>query len=270
MYADRLPLPSTLLDVMREGRWAAPARGESYRTVFGEPAYGAVFLAADQMRRNVRWIDDIDYDDEFRNLYVGSPGPAPGLEQHFRPPAVVTATARSSGSYRPADHGYVVVAGKLGVVPTPQLIRQVRFEVRPWGDGPDPGRELLPYVDNVSLVELATGFEHAAGYDAPGEYAGIVLDHFDFGDLAAYLTGLPDSAYWAKRGSVALLGCNCGEVGCWPFEAHIGAAGDLVTWRGFAQPHRTQRDYGSFGPFVFRRNQYERAVREAVVAASYR
>jgi len=37
---------------------------------------------------------------------------------------------------------------------------------------------------------------------------------------------------------------------------------DLVTWRGFIQPFRPQRDYGTFGPFVFRRSQYEHAVRE--------
>ena len=28
------------------------------------------------MRRNARWIDDIDYDDEFRQLYIGRPDPA--------------------------------------------------------------------------------------------------------------------------------------------------------------------------------------------------
>jgi hypothetical protein len=40
-----------------------------------------------------------------------------------------------------------------------------------------------------------------------------------------------------------------------------------VTWRGFAQPFRPGRDYGSFGPFVFRRRQYEHAAR-AVAAVS--
>jgi hypothetical protein len=83
-------------------------------------------------------------------------------------------------------------------VPTPPLTRKVRFDVRPWGDRPDPTRELLPYIDNVSLVDLVSGFEHAARYDVPGSYAGIVLDHFDYGDLTAYLTGQPDSAYCAK------------------------------------------------------------------------
>ncbi|WP_233604480.1 hypothetical protein [Micromonospora sp. HM5-17] len=153
-------------------------------------------------------------------------------------------------------------------MPTRPFIRKVRFEIRPWGNGPDPARELLPYVDTVSLVDLVSAFERAAGYDVPGQYAGIVLDYFNFGDLTSYLTGRPDSGYWARKGAIALLGCDCGEVGCWPLEAQVITAGDVVTWRGFAQPHRPERDYGDFGPFVFRRNQYERAVREAVAAAS--
>ncbi|MFG2054464.1 hypothetical protein ACGFI9_10555 [Micromonospora sp. NPDC048930] len=110
-------------------------------------------------------------------------------------------------------------------MPTPPLLRRVRFEIRPWGDGPDPARELLPHVDGVSLVELVSAFERAAGYDVPGAYAGLVLDHVNVGDL-------------------------------------------VVMWSGFVQPHRPERDYGDFGPFVFGRSQYGAAVRE--VAAETR
>lgn len=86
----------------------------------------------------------------------------------------------------------------------------------------------------------------------PGAYAGVVLDHFKFGDLTAYLTGQSDSAYWANSGVIALLGCDCGEVGCWPLESQVLMGDDVVTWRGFVQPFRPHRDYGSFGPFTFR------------------
>ena len=149
-------------------------------------------------------------------------------------------------------------------MPNPPLVRKVDFLVRPWGDGPDPATELVPCIDNVSLVDLVSGFEHAAGDDAAGAYAGIVLDHFNFGDLTLYLSGHPDSAYRAKKGLIALLGCDCGEVGCWPLEARVLVDEAMVTWRGFTQPHRPKRDYGSFGPFVFRRSQYDHAVRKAV------
>lgn len=121
----------------------------------------------------------------------------------------------------------------------------------------------MPYVDNVSLVDLVSGYEHAAGYDIPGRYAGLVLDHFNYGDLTSYLTGRPDSPYWSKLDAISLLGCDCGEVACWPLQADVSASRDLIAWRGFTQPNRPTRDYGSFGPFTFRRTQYDHAARQA-------
>ncbi|PZS29673.1 MAG: hypothetical protein DLM58_15100 [Pseudonocardiales bacterium] len=38
------------------------------------------------------------------------------------------------------------------------------------------------------------------------------------------------------------------------------ALGDTVTWTEFAQDHRPGWDYFGFGPFVFDRLQYERAI----------
>jgi hypothetical protein len=127
---------------------------------------------------------------------------------------------------------------------------------------------LHPFVDDVSLVALVAGYEHAAGFDVPGTYAGLVLDHFRHGDLTAYLTGEPEAAYRARHGVIALLGCDCGEVGCWPFEAQVIVENDLVTWRGFHQPFRPQRDYASFGPFTFGRSQYEAAIGRAAAVTS--
>ncbi|MGC4836844.1 hypothetical protein ACLQ3D_20310 [Micromonospora vinacea] len=115
-------------------------------------------------------------------------------------------------------------------------------------------------------MDLVSGFEHAAGHDVPGAYAGIVLDHFKVGDLAAYLSGRPEFAYRSQNGVIALLGCDCGEVGCWPLEAQVITTEHSVIWRGFSQIYRRERDYGDFGPFVFERSQYERAVREVVAA----
>lgn len=98
-------------------------------------------------------------------------------------------------------------------VPSSPPLRRVRFDIRPWGrpwgDDPDPERELLPCVNDVSLVDLISGYEHAAGFDVPGAYAGLVLDRFNVGDLTAYLLGRPDSAFWTKVGAILLLGCDC-------------------------------------------------------------
>src|SRR5690606_38340498 len=58
------------------------------------------------------------------------------------------------------------------------------------------------------------------------------------GGPGGILMGEPDTRYWINRGAVALLGCECGEVGCWPLNAQVFHDGGLVTWRGFAQPFR--------------------------------
>ncbi|MFC6565392.1 hypothetical protein [Actinoplanes utahensis] len=144
-------------------------------------------------------------------------------------------------------------------MPAVPPVRRVRFEVRPWSTA----RELLPTVDGVSLVDLVAGYERASGFDVPGAYAGLVLDDFDAADLTGYLTGRPETAYRDRQGVIALLGCDCGEVGCWPLEAQVLTKGDLVIWRHFTQPFRPTRDYGDFGPFLFHRTQYDDAVREA-------
>jgi hypothetical protein len=149
-------------------------------------------------------------------------------------------------------------------VPDQGVTRKVGFEIRPWGGEPGGARELLPLVDGMSLVDLVAGFEKAAGYDMAGGYAGLVVDHFNFGDLTSYLTGEPGSSYWEEQGAIALLGCDCGEVGCWPLAVRVVVDEEFVTWRGFAQPHRPKRDYDTFGPFVFDRTQYYQAVRRAV------
>ncbi|GAA4604929.1 hypothetical protein GCM10023107_69980 [Actinoplanes octamycinicus] len=149
-------------------------------------------------------------------------------------------------------------------------MREVRFEVRPWDGSLDPPREVLAFVDDVSFVDLVSGYEKAAGFDVPGQYAGLVVDFFRFGDLNDYLLGRPEGGYWGDLGAIALLGCDCGEVGCWPLHAQVVADENRVTWRGFVQPHRPKRDYWDFGPFVFERGQYERAVREAAAIVADR
>jgi hypothetical protein len=124
---------------------------------------------------------------------------------------------------------------------------------------------LAPVVDGRPLTELVTEFESRQGYSPSGRYAGLVPDHFRFGDLPRYFLGQEDEQ-WPRPGYAWLLGCDCGEVGCWPLEARIIAGAETVTWTGFAQPHRRARDYRGFGEFVFDRESYEHAVREAVEA----
>jgi hypothetical protein len=126
-------------------------------------------------------------------------------------------------------------------------MRQVQFEVRPWDDG---GSELVVRVNGVEFVELIERYERSEGFKPAGDYAGLSMSSSELGDLRAYKAG--------KR--YPLLGCTCGDTGCWPLVAQIDADADTVTWSSFMQPHRPQWDYSGFGPFVFDRTQYDEAL----------
>jgi hypothetical protein len=67
-------------------------------------------------------------------------------------------------------------------------------------------------------------------------------------------------------GKVPVLGCRCGEIGCWPLLVRIRVDHSTVTWSDFEQPHRragskaSHWQYDGLGPFVFDRQQYEAAI----------
>lgn len=124
-------------------------------------------------------------------------------------------------------------------------------------------RALVPYVDGVSLVDLVETYEGVAKFDVVGGYGGIEPQKFNFGDLRLYYLGA-QNAQWPSPRRAWLLGCGCGEVGCWPLEASVDAAHDVVTWHSFQQPHRPDRDYSNFGPFRFDAEQYASAIDAAV------
>src|SRR5687767_7822211 len=116
-----------------------------------------------------------------------------------------------------------------------------------------------PVINGRDLVDLVAAFERGFAGDLAGSYEPLAAN-----DLVApsrHLLGDPQRLYQYAQGRVALLGCECGESGCWPFVARIDLADDRVTWRDFAQPHRPQWSYAGFGPFVFDRAAYAAALR---------
>lgn len=126
-------------------------------------------------------------------------------------------------------------------------------------------KQVVPVVNGRSLVDLVAEFERAQGWQPVGGYSGLIPDHFRFGELTQYYLGR-EARQWPEQGRAWLLGCDCGEVGCWPLDARIELPDQHVVWQGFRQPHRPHRDYQAFGTFVFAREAYERAVRAAVAA----
>jgi hypothetical protein len=113
------------------------------------------------------------------------------------------------------------------------------------------------------LTSLAEQFEQNHGLNDPaGGYGGLIPEFFRYGALDRYFLGRSEMPCFASAPErIFVLGCACGEVGCWPLTCSVDARGEQVTWRAFEQPHRPDRDYSEFGPFVFDRAQYEEALR---------
>lgn len=124
-----------------------------------------------------------------------------------------------------------------------------------------------PVVDGTALAELVGAHERGRGYAPAGEYGGF-RPVVHVGGLPGYLRG-DRRRRWPRRrrsSAVDLLGCECGEGGCWPLEAMVTVTDHVVTWSGFRQPHRRAWTYDGLGPFTFDRVQYDTAAAEAAAA----
>jgi hypothetical protein len=121
---------------------------------------------------------------------------------------------------------------------------------------------VVPIIDGVALRDLVTAFESDRHMDPSGGYGGIIPQFYDYGPLDSYLMRqFSADSSWARLGGI-VLGCDCGEVGCWPLLCRVKIEDETVVWDNFRQPHRPQRDYSEFGPFVFVAVQYQNAVTE--------
>ena len=128
-----------------------------------------------------------------------------------------------------------------------------------------------PLVNDLRLTYLIAEYEKVRKYEPAGGYGAIIPKWFDYRPLDRYFLGEHErDGYWSKRGGIYLLGCQCGEVGCWPLLCHIRNEGARVIWEGFQQPHRKERDYSRFGPFVFEVAQNRSALLSLVSEMSER
>lgn len=89
------------------------------------------------------------------------------------------------------------------------------FKVAPLNPPDELWLSAVPVVDGRALTDLVKELESNRG--------------FDFG---------PINEYFCKTERISVLGCDCGEVGCWPLVCRVGMEGDTVTWHSFLQPHR--------------------------------
>jgi hypothetical protein len=142
------------------------------------------------------------------------------------------------------------------------VLRTVSFEI-----GSGNVLAVMPYVEGASLAALVEAYERAKGYHPAGGYGGLITTYFKRRPPVEYFTGKSESEY--GRGIIYLLGCTCGEVGCWPLIASVNQKDDTIRWNGFVQPHRRGRDYSEFGPFTFSRAQYENAAQDLLIRLNF-
>ena len=136
------------------------------------------------------------------------------------------------------------------------------FQVKPLDEHGPEVLTITPVLDGVSLIDLISRFEREHGMEPPGGYGGLVPVLFRYGPLDRYFLGQSDSDYFIAGSNYYLLGCQCGEVGCWPLSARISTTDREVMWDHFTQEHRPSRDYSGFGPFRFDLVEYKRAIAE--------
>jgi hypothetical protein len=121
---------------------------------------------------------------------------------------------------------------------------------------------LVPVVDGTPLPDLVRVAElpwarRDGDVGLAGSYAGLLDDVVRW--PSRHYLGEP-VLRWFGDGDTVLLGCTCGDWGCWPFTARVTVGPGTVTWSGYRTGHRTW-DLGALRDRVFDRGQYEEAVR---------
>lgn len=144
------------------------------------------------------------------------------------------------------------------------ISNEIRFDCQQRGNGGP--FVIIPRIDGAPLTELIDRFEIATGMQPAGDaYGGLIPEFFRFGPIEDHFHGRLTDAMGPKT---PVLGCECGEWGCWPLMTRITATYDHVTWDEFEQPHRKACDYSGFGPFQFDRRRYDEALTPLVTAIS--
>jgi hypothetical protein len=146
---------------------------------------------------------------------------------------------------------------------------EISFIKRPYAEG-ERGGGLRILVNGCDLADLARDVElpFARREDAEsiaGAYSGLPPNR-DICPPSKHFLGQPSTVLYRYGDKVQVLGCECGEPGCWPLICRIEVGQTRVRWTDFEQPHRSgdgsrpSWSYDALGPFEFDRRQYELAV----------
>lgn len=127
------------------------------------------------------------------------------------------------------------------------------------------GLVYMPTIDGRLLCDIVREIElpYAEREGHPsiaGKYVGIPKEMALF--PARHFLGYPSSLYCGDVGTLYLMVCDCGEPGCWPFEASLCVSETEISWSNYRQPHRSTWDYSLLPAFRFDPKQYEAALKQ--------
>lgn len=118
------------------------------------------------------------------------------------------------------------------------------------------------FVNNENLVDLIKEFEMQHDPSIAGRYEGLSI--YSIYNLKEHFTGrLNENDVFNYQGKTQIIGCNCGEPGCWPLLVKIIEEDEKIIWSEFEQPYRAKEsaggywNYSNFKSFEFIKNQYE-------------
>src|SRR5215475_11472343 len=122
-----------------------------------------------------------------------------------------------------------------------EIEAQLSFSIEPLDAAEPEVLTIVPVLNGTSLIQLIGKFEREHGFEPAGGYAGIIPDQYRFGPLDTYFLKESSQDERLKNGHF-ILGCNCGELGCWPLSVKISKRGESIVWDQFCQPYRSNWD----------------------------
>ena len=94
------------------------------------------------------------------------------------------------------------------------------------------------YIDNENIIEHIKRYEKQFEPQIAGGYEGLNINFLQ--NIDEHLLGeLNENDLFNYDGKTQILGCNCGEPGCWPLLVKIMVNDEIIVWSEFTQPHFT-------------------------------